>query len=239
MWPMLGAAAMYGVGMGMQAQGQASANQTNLQATQMTNVANAEQAALNRDFQQKAVNQQIQWQDYWSNTAYQRSMKDMKMAGLNPMLAYMKGGASTPAAASASGSQAHMVAPRVENTMAGMANSAIQAGQAIQQMYKTQSDIALQNTQAKSNLEAANKAAIEAKWAADRNKREEHLFPSAKSKADFEMKQMKEYGDFDKTLDRINRGVETLGNTLDTINPLKYLKGKTGGGRRGDIIIRP
>lgn len=31
-----------------------------------------------------------------SNTAYQRAMRDMRLAGLNPMLAYQQGGASTP-----------------------------------------------------------------------------------------------------------------------------------------------
>jgi hypothetical protein len=37
-----------------------------------------------------------EWQEHMSNTAYQRAVEDMRKAGLNPILAFSNGGASTP-----------------------------------------------------------------------------------------------------------------------------------------------
>ena len=58
--------------------------------------------AEDRKWAEEQAQKLMDWQERLANTAYQRTVADLKAAGLNPALVYKLGGASTPGGAVAS-----------------------------------------------------------------------------------------------------------------------------------------
>lgn len=66
---------------------------------------NSDEARKAREFAAAEAQKNRDWQETMSNTAWQRTVADLQKAGLNPILAYAQGSASTPTGSSAQSSQ--------------------------------------------------------------------------------------------------------------------------------------
>lgn len=192
----------------------------NILGGSQTNKANKELQEQANKFSAKQAKDQMAFQREMSNTSYQRSMADMKAAGLNPMLAYAQGGASSP-----SGAMGSVQAAQVENVLSPAISSALDAARLRKEIRAVDSQTDLNNAvaatqKAQTQLNETN-AKVAKKNAEILDAQMPAITKKAKldaSQADIDQSMLK----YDNITKRTAQATGIISNAKDIISPFKF-----------------